>query len=162
MGLSITLQQFLDHSHIDYDTLVHQRTTTASETAKAAHIPGSRLVKAVVIKDDDGFMMVLLPASHHIRFGELQGLLERRVELATEDELSPLFADCDKGAIPALGMAYGLDVLVEDALVETGDLYFEGGDHATLVHMQADAFNCLMGEATHGHFTRSGDEPIGV
>ena len=122
-------------------------------TAEASHIQGSRLVKAVVIKDDDGFMMALLPTSHHLRLSELRDLLGREVELATEEEFTALFDDCDVGAVPALGMAYGLAVIVEDSLAKTGDLFFEGGDHETLVHMQAEAFRGLLRDAPHGHFS---------
>ena len=154
MGVAITLQQYLDDQGIDYHTLVHQRTATASESAEAAHVPGGQLVKAVILKDDTGYLMAALPASHHIRFGELQQILKRRVGLATEQEIATLFADCDEGAVPPIGMAYGLEMVVDDDLLDADDLYFEGGDHATLVHVQADAFERMTGAAPHGHFSR--------
>ncbi len=153
MAISITIQNYLEDLGINYFPLAHDHTHTSSMTADTSHVPGSRLVKAVIIKGDDCFMMALLPASHHLRLDELQDLLGREVELATEKEFTALFDDCDIGAVPALGMAYGLDVIIEDNLVKTGDLYFEGGDHETLVHMQAEAFEGLVTDAPHGHFS---------
>jgi len=162
MTISITLQQFLDDAGINYDTVVHTPTNTASQSAEAAHVPGARMVKAVVVTDGDDYMMAVLPASHHLRLAELQDLIDRPVELASEADLSGLFADCDEGAIPPVGMAFGLEVMVDESLVASGDVYFEGGDHATLVHMQADAFEGMMASARHGRFSRHDGVSDGV
>ena len=34
--------------------------------------------------------------------------------------------DCEPGAVPPLGAAYGLDVVVDDSLTDHSDVYFEG------------------------------------
>ncbi len=162
MAISLTLQQYLSDRQIDYDTIVHHKTETSSKTAEVSHIPGSRLAKAVIIKDEDAYLMVVLPASHHIRLNELQKVLHQRVELANEHEVTSLFADCEEGAIPPLGKAYGLDVLIDESLTNGDDIYFEGGDHVTLVHMQTDQFEKLIGNATQGRFSRHDDLDRGL
>ncbi|MFO7287974.1 MAG: hypothetical protein C0P79_014055, partial [Gammaproteobacteria bacterium] len=48
---------------------------------------------------------------------------------------------------------YGLDVAVDDALLELDDVYFEAGDHCELVHISGDAFRSLMAAALHGRFS---------
>lgn len=159
MAISITIQNYMEDQGVNYVTVTHDHTETSSMTAESSHVPGSRLVKAVIIKDDDRLMMALLPASHHLRLNELQVLLGREVELAKEEEFSALFEDCAIGAVPALGMAYGLDVIVEDGLIKSGDLFFEGGDHETLVHMQAEVFEGLVTDAPHGRFSQFDKNP---
>ncbi len=154
MAIAITLQQFLEKNEIDYDTVEHRPTATASDSAQAAHVPGSHLAKGVVLKDGDGYLLAVLPASHHIQMDDLKGLLSRDLNLASEEETEALFTDCHIGAIPAAGMAYGLDVVIDDSLMNTDDLYFEGGDHTTLVHMGGQAFNRMMGDAPYGRFSR--------
>jgi len=152
MAISITLMQFLDDHNVTYDTLLHDLTASSSETAEKARVPSSRLVKAVIVRCDDEYKMVLLPASNHLNFDLLQDIA-KGAKLATEKELMTLFNDCDNGAIPALGMAYGVPVIVDDSLAETGDIFFEGGDHATLVHMDAGAFETMIHGTPHGHFS---------
>jgi Ala-tRNA(Pro) deacylase len=34
-------------------------------TAEASHVSGERLAKAVVLRRDGGYMLAVLPASHH-------------------------------------------------------------------------------------------------
>lgn len=153
MGIALRLRQYLDDRHIDYDVLAHGFADTAAGLAEAAHVPGDHLVKGVVLKDDSGFLMAVLPATHHIDFDTIGERLGRPVQLATEDDTKAVFDDCEIGAIPPLGVAYGLDTIIEDSLPETGDLYFEAGDHKTLVQVRAKAFRQLVGNPVHGRFS---------
>ena len=79
--------------------------------------------------------------------------LGEEVDLATEQEVEQVFGDCDRGAIPPIGACYGLDVIFDDSIEQQPDVYFEGGDHATLVHMNRDEFARLNATARHGSFT---------
>jgi Ala-tRNA(Pro) deacylase len=75
------------------------------------------------------------------------------VDLAGEEQVETLFPDCEPGSVPALGAAYGLDVVVDDSLARQQDLYLEGGDHAHLVHVSGIDFRKLTEGAQHGRFT---------
>ncbi len=159
MTISNSIHNYLNRLGIDYTLLPHDHTETSSMTAEVSNVPGSRVVKAVVVGDGERYMMALLPASHHLRLDELQNVLDREVELVPEEEFAVLFNDCEVGAVPALGMAFGLEVVVDKSLTTFGDLYFEGGDHETLVHLQAKAFEGLVADAVHGHFSRHDNIP---
>ena len=74
--------------------------------------------------------------------------------MATEKEVAQLFDDCELGAIPPVGKPYGLEMIVDDSLSEQPDVYFEAGDHMSLIHVNAVAFQRLTAEARHGRFSR--------
>lgn len=154
MAIAITLQNYLDRSGIHYDVLPHSHTTSSIGTAKATGIPGDDVAKPVILGDENGYLMAVTPATHHIELGQLSRQLERRLGLATEQELASLFADCDLGAIPPIGEAYHLDVVVDDSLNNCSDVYFEAGDHTELIHVRGQDFQKLMQHARHGHFSR--------
>jgi Ala-tRNA(Pro) deacylase len=61
-----------------------------------------------------------------------------------EDEIEATFSDCECGAIPAIGDAYGVDVVLDPALTHQPDVYFESGDHEHLIHMRGEVFRDLM------------------
>lgn len=153
MALAMTLQEYLTDRNIPYEVITHRPTMSSSMTAQASHVSGDCVAKAVIVKDDERLMMAVLPATHHLKLGELSRLCNRRIGLASEEEASALFADCQVGAIPALGAAYGLDSIVDDSLAAQQDVYFEGGDHASLVHISAEQFRRLTGNAVHGTFS---------
>jgi len=153
MGIAIALERFLAERGVKYDVVEHSHTATALESARTSHISLDRLAKAVVLKGDDGFLVAVLPASGHIQFGQLRKQLGTEVDMANEEQIESLFYDCEPGAVPALGAAYGLKVIVDDSLASEPEIYLEGGDHASLVHLTGSAFWDLMADARHAHFT---------
>jgi Ala-tRNA(Pro) deacylase len=152
MSMASTLRTYLDERAMPYELVRHPRTLTSSETAQAAGVSGDRLAKPVVVEDHDRYMVVVIPASHRLKFTALHRVLGRQCGLATEQEVEALFDDCERGAVPAVAQAYGLDVLVDDSLLGLEDVYFEAGDHVELVHLAGDDFRKLMRDAAHGAF----------
>ena len=154
MAIALTLQQYLDEHGVTYDVVAHAPTLSSMRTAEASHVPGDCLAKAVVLKQEAGYLLVVLPASHRLRLDDVRAWLNGRVELATEQEIEALFRDCARGAVPAIGEPYGMDMIVDDSIATQPDIYFEGGDHATLVHMTGAQFARLTDGTQHGQFSR--------
>jgi len=155
MGIAITLARYLAERGVKYDVVEHPHTATALESARTSRISLDRLAKAVVLKGEDGFVVAVLPASGHIQFGPLRKQLGADVDMANEEQIESLFHDCEPGAVPALGAAYGLKVIVDDSLASEPEIYLEGGDHASLVHVSGSAFKELMADARHARFTEA-------
>ena len=154
MAVATTMQDYLNRWGVEYDVVPHPHTGSSLETAEAAHISGDQLAKCVMTEDYKGYLMVVIPANHQVEFDQLDVELDRRLALATEEELADIFTDCEVGAIPPLGEAYGIDVALDDSLTECKDIYFEAGDHSELVHLRGEDFRDLMAGAEHGHFSR--------
>jgi Ala-tRNA(Pro) deacylase len=157
MSIAPTLQRYLASQHIDYDLVAHQATLSSMHTAGACQIPADRLAKGVVLRTGEGYVLAVLPACHRLRRSDLTGRFGKACALATEHELDQLFPDCVHGAVPAIGECYGLDVIVEDRMRDAPEVYFEAGDHATLVHLSQMQFARLTAHAPHGHFTSAAD-----
>ena len=137
------------------DVVAHPRSDSSIGPADLANVPGDRLVKAVVLKDDDGVLLAVLPSTLSVPIGHLTTELERTLRLADEDELRGLFPDCEPGAVPPLGAAYGVRTIVDDSLEAREDVYFEAGDHEHLVHMSGARFMELLAPARRAHFGRA-------
>jgi len=147
MSLSVTLKNYLDERSVDYELLTHTHTGSSMESAGAAHVPGECLAKAVIVKREEDYMMVVVPSDYHVHLGKLHQLLGDDVGLATEQELTSLFPDCEGGAIPPLGTAYRLITLVDSSLLDRPEVYFESGDHEHLVKVSGRQFSLLLGDA---------------
>jgi Ala-tRNA(Pro) deacylase len=153
MTTSPRLSEYLNGCGARFDEVQHQPTMSSLRTAQACQIPPERVAKAVVLLDDGGYLLAVLPASHHLRFDDLERQGHWPVRMATEQEIEELFPDCVRGAVPPVGAAYGLKTLIDRSVADLPDVYFEGGDHTTLVHMSGPAFNQLMAGAEHGRFS---------
>lgn len=154
MSIPKKLKEFLDSSGVYYEILSHHYTESSMDTAQTARLPGENIAKSVILEDDNGYLMAVVPATHHVQLGHLGHQLNRHLGLATEQELPNLFSDCEVGAIPPIGQAYGMEVVLDDCLAECSDIYFEAGDHTDLIHMRGEDFRHLMRDAGHGQFSQ--------
>lgn len=135
MAIANKLEAHLKACSIEYDLIPHPHSESSMFTATAAHVPGDQLAKAVIVKDGDEYLMLVVPSDYHVHLGALHRKLGRDVGLATEPELAGLCSDCDEGAIPPVGGAYGIKSMIEKILLEQSEVYFEAGDHEHLVKM---------------------------
>lgn len=155
MSISPRLSSYLSQCGARYEVCAHPRTSTSAQTARVAHVPDHQIAKSVILEDDDGCVMAVIPGDARVRVGELSRLLGRPfLHLADEPRIARLFDDCRHGAVPALGMLWGVETVVDDDLDENGEVYVEGGDHESLLRMSGVQFSQLMRGVRHGHFCR--------
>jgi len=157
MTIATRVKWFLEKNHVPYELIHHPHTHSSAETARAARIPRHCLAKTVLLEDERGYLAVVVPASHRVDLDRLERMLRRRLELASEAELEQLFGDCERGAAPALPTAYGVPLMIDDALLDLNDVYFEAGTHEDVVHVQGDDFLELLDGARHGICSRMAD-----
>src|SRR6266700_1797421 len=125
MSIAPTLQRYLTAENIQYDVIPHDPTMSSARTAEACRISGDRLAKAIVLRRNGGYLLAVLPASHHLRLSDLRDQLGDNVELAEEPEIDPLFPDCAHGAVPTLGHCYALPLIVDDSIEAQPEIYME-------------------------------------
>ena len=153
MTIAKRLKEHLEREGVAYDTVPHPRTATASETAEAAHVPGHLVAKAVVIHQEEGYVLAVVPSTHRVDLQTVQALVDRRLGLASEGEIGQIFDDCSMGAVPPVGAAYGVPTLLDESLTGKDEIWFEGGDHRTLVLVTGKDFDRLMKGARQASFS---------
>jgi Ala-tRNA(Pro) deacylase len=152
MTIAPKLRQFLDQTKADYDVVIHTPTKSSLENARSCDVPAEQVAKAVLLDtDDDEHLLAVLPSDRKVELSELRSELGRKPRLATEQEVGSLFRDCEVGAIPPVG--YDITTIVDDSLERQPDIYFEAGDHKSLVHMDGAEFSRMMRGARHGQFS---------
>ncbi|WP_138466048.1 aminoacyl-tRNA deacylase [Poseidonocella sp. HB161398] len=152
MAISSRLKHHLDARRLPYDMLAHAYSATSSGTAASAHIPGDHLAKSILIHSERTPILAVVPSCHMVDLHRLQVMLESRLGLAGEHELAEVFDDCDFGAAPPVGDAYGIPTVLDREMYGLDEIWFEAGDHRSLVHMKGHHFDRLMGSAKLGSF----------
>ncbi|MBQ0712409.1 MAG: YbaK/EbsC family protein [Porticoccus sp.] len=144
MSISPAVANYLSQKNVNYEVIEHAGTSSSLATARAAHVPADKLAKAVVVKRGNDYAMCVIPASNQLVLEWLKYGRQHEYEIASEDELTGLFSGCEEGAIPGLGEAFKMDVIIDNELLELKDVYVEGGDHSHLLHISHRDFNRLM------------------
>ena len=149
MAIARTIADFLVDHRVDFHVYPHDYCERALDSAKRSNLNPQSVAKGVVIatkrQHKRTYCLVVLPSDRAVNLHELRELAFQEVELATESELATLFPDCEIGAVPALGEAYGLPTFIDETIVENGDdIFFEAGDHQELIKIATDQLEQIM------------------
>ncbi len=154
MPIPEIVSRHLDERGVNYRIIDHPYAPSAKELARLAHVERGHIAKGVVLRDEDGPVLVVVPGDHWVRLHHVQEALARpHLDFASEEDIARWFPDCDHGAVPPLGMAYGLETLVDEDLFSLARVYLESGDHRHLIEVSEEDFSLLMAGARRGHFS---------
>ncbi|HYU45331.1 MAG TPA: YbaK/EbsC family protein [Terriglobales bacterium] len=133
------LREFLDSRHIKYLVISHSLAYTAQGIATLTHMSGKKLAKTVIVKIDGILAMAVVPAPAHVDLDRLRVLTgAQTVTIASEQEFTDAFPDCETGAMPPFGNLYDMTVYVDGSLAENEEITFTAGTHRELVRMNWD------------------------
>ncbi|WP_444903761.1 aminoacyl-tRNA deacylase [Microbulbifer sp. CnH-101-E] len=145
MTIAARLSQYLNDQSVDYHLIQHPHTRTSRESAHAAHVREDQVAKAILLRDKEGFVMAVIPASSSLDLRAVHTETGRNdLEMVAENELGSVFPDCELGALPPVGQAYGITTLIDSGLNRCETIFFEAGDHEELVEMNGPQFNKLF------------------
>jgi Ala-tRNA(Pro) deacylase len=147
MHMAATVQRSLERAQIQFDIVPHPHSESSLESARVASVPAERLAKPVILDDRKGhYLMAVVPANRHLDMSMVcKG--DELWQLSSEADIAGLFKDCELGAVPAVGEPYGMNMRVDPLLTRQQDIYFEAGDHESLVHMSTEQFLKLVPRA---------------
>jgi len=140
MSVSARLKSLLDENQILYSVMTHSTAYTAQGAAATMRISGRELAKTVVLWAGEEMILAVLPAPNHVSLDKLAAEAGKSVRLATEQEFSNRFPDCELGAMPPFGSLYSLPVYVDESLAADEAIVFNAGTHRDAIRMRYDDF----------------------
>ncbi len=136
---------YLANQGVPFDLLWHAPAFSASKRARALHLAGREVARAVLLVGPDGYFLAVLPSTHAIDLELLARQWGGPIRLARVAEAARLFFDCEWGAIPAFGNLYGLPTLLEADVPSAAWVVFETGSHFADVRLSCEDFERLTG-----------------
>jgi Ala-tRNA(Pro) deacylase len=130
----------LEEANVDHDVLEHAHTERALDEAKALGVAAEEVAKTLVLMGPSGNVRAVLPASERIDLGKVADLLEaaqKKVHLATEDDMKRDYPDFDLGAVPPFGGREGDRVILDSRLAARDSIVLEAGSHERSVRLKA-------------------------
>ncbi len=139
----MNVPNFLTDRQVPFETIVHPPAFTAQKRAKYLHVPGRQVAKSVLLAGPQGFLLAVLPATHHVDTDRLSILLDGPVRLADDREAANLFPDCEWGVVPPFGAPYGLPTILEETIDPDTLMVFEGNTHVEAIRLLCRDFEEL-------------------
>lgn len=147
------IETYLKIQKVPYRRLEHPPTDTLEQAAAAAGIELRQMVRAMMLEDEAGLLMAILPADYLLDFAELNHQLGRKLQPASRAHLDSVFPDCEPRSIPPLAEPYGLSAVVDEQIALMQNVCFEPGSHARLLCMEGSLFDWLHQDARRGVFS---------
>ncbi|NQY87652.1 MAG: YbaK/EbsC family protein [Colwellia sp.] len=154
MAISISFNEYLSNHNIDYELVKHRFTKSSFDSSCSAHLPSAEVAKAIILQSSDGsYLMSTLSVGHKLSLAQVNQLMGKNYHLLNETQLSELFPDCEQGAIPGIGAAFAIDMLVDDGLLGKKQVYIEAGDHRHLIKVDQQQFANILANVPHGNIS---------
>ena len=139
------LKELFDGKKISYEVYNHPLAYTAQEIAQRQHVSGDQIAKVVMLRVDDKLVMAVVTGSQKIHLPTVRASLGAyEVRLATEDEFTSRFPDCEIGAMPPFGNLFNLPVYVDPAVAKDATIYFNAGNHVQTVRIRYQDFDKIV------------------
>jgi Ala-tRNA(Pro) deacylase len=132
------LVRLLRREAADFRLTRHEAVTTSAE---AAAVRGAELrsgAKAMLVKSKSGFVLVVLAADRKVDWKLLAPLVGGKgARFATDDELWET-TGLSKGAVPPLGLLFGLRTIYDESLLEVETVNFNAGTQTDSITMSRE------------------------
>lgn len=129
------LEELLKLHGVSFDVLRHEPVFTSQQ---AADIRGTSLAsgaKALIVKGDEQFRMLVLPADLRLASKAMRATRGwRKLRFATREEVQEM-TGLEPGSIPPFGSLFNLPTLCDERLAENEQINFNAGDHCVSVKM---------------------------
>ena len=127
----LKLKKLFDDNNIKYNLLIHGgNAKTSEEVAKLRGTPLETGAKAMIIKIDDGFIEMVIPADKKFASRPAKKFLKTDcLRFGTKEELKNL-TNCIQGSVPPFGSLFGLQTYIDEKLMDKTNydfISFNGG-----------------------------------
>ncbi len=153
MPLNNPVTSYLRRLELPYESIEHPPTDSLQLAALLCNIAMEKVARAVLLGDEKGVMLAILPLSHVINFAELFTLARRKLEPVERDAARYVFPGCAAGSIPPVAIPFGVPAIIDEALFEQDEIYFEPGSHEVLLQMRGEDFARLHKDSRQGRFS---------
>jgi Ala-tRNA(Pro) deacylase len=146
---------YLKKNSVRYEVIEHTPAFTAHEAAVASHVPDKDLAKTLIVQTDDKYCMVVMSADHRLDEHLLgKAIKAKHLHLAQEEDLKPLFPDCELGAMPPFGNLYALPVYIDKSLTNDDEIVFNACSHTKSIRLKMNDYLGLV-KPVIAEFSRS-------
>jgi Ala-tRNA(Pro) deacylase len=142
-----SLLAWLDAENIEHEIHEHDRSLTASATARAEKVDPRTFEKVIWVRSaEGGDALMVVDSEDHLDLKKAREVLKSgHVKLVPEDEIEELTPDCDPGAMPAVGKLFGLPTYADFAVRDEPEISFNAGSHTFAVRVDRVAWEKALG-----------------
>ncbi len=140
------VERYLSEHGLEHSVIEHPATYTAAAEARVSAVDPAHAAKTVMLRDDEGYVMAVIPASESLSLRRLQRIAFRSgLRLAAEEELEHDFPAFEVGAFPPFRPLLAGKGYIDFRILMPHRILCNGGDHRHSVVLDAAALTQVCG-----------------
>lgn len=159
-----SLIKFLNDNKIKYEVVEHKTVYTAMDAAQTQHIKPEGVVKTLVMKLDNYYVLALSPANKNLDKNKFKKAVNtwkkktgqkavKKVDFAQEAWMKKNI-NGSVGATPPFGALVKLPIFIDSILLKQKNLYVNTGDYNYSIKLTRAGFEKALGEFIGGNFSK--------
>ncbi len=139
MSVLNSIRDLLTSACVTFREVTHEPTFTSEQSAQARGEPLSAGAKALVVKADEQFRLLVLPADRKLDSAAVKREFQvKKLRFATPDELMEL-TGLVPGSVPPFGQPIlPLDLWADEAVGQSGNVAFNAGSLTSSIVMRGE------------------------
>ena len=149
MAISKKIEKYLD-SKYKYEIIEHKTTFTAWDTSQTEKVKPQEVVKALVMKADNDYLLALLPSNRNLDKQKLLKIINARRKKAGEKNYKKI--DFAKeawmkknmpgkvGAVPPFGKILNIAICMDSLLAKNKKIYLGSGEYTLSIRVNTNQY----------------------
>lgn len=143
MSLPRKLVSYLENHSVRYDILKHRIAYTAYDLAATLRVPEIGVIKALLLKTEQGLVLALLSANHQLALPRLLKVLKaKKARILKETEMVKTLK-LGKNPLHAFSALYKIPLVMERALLKNRHIILPSGTFTESLRMPVKSFLAL-------------------
>ena len=133
--------EYLKRNGVAYEVVEHTEGSTVRKQETSSGNAVNDLARTFIVQADDKRCMVVLPASSQPNELVLSKILKaNNLHLAQQDDLQPIFPECEFDAMPPFGNLYALPVIIDKELAKEKEIIFNACSKNKSIRLKMDDY----------------------
>lgn len=136
MAIAKPLEKYLKETKVKYSVIPHKTVFTVYDLAQTLKLKMDQVVKSLLVKVDQKYMLVVMPAHYRLDFAKLKRLLKaKKVDIAKEKDMQTKFK-VKPGAMTPFGPLHKVEVVADTSLGKLKEALFSAGSFTDSVRLK--------------------------
>lgn len=136
MAIAKPLEKYLRDTKVKYNVVPHKTVFTVYDLAQTLKLKMDQVVKSLLVKVDQKYLLVVMPAHYRLDFGKLKKALKaKKVDIAKEKDMQTKF-NTKPGAMTPFGPVHKVEVVADKSLGKIKEALFSAGSFTDSVRLK--------------------------
>lgn len=141
-------QKFIKSRNIEHCAHKFPPLQEVEDAETLAHLPSGSAIKSLLLKDQFGLVLVVIPAAHRLNLSNVCSQMRRRLEIVGEEDHRRLMKGMHPKFTPPLGDAYGIKTIIDEAILNAKKVIFSAGDNTNFIEISLQNYLAQAQNAT--------------